>query len=293
MDANNLPQELPPIVLLRAFDAAGRHGSFKAAAAYLHVTPSTISHQIADLECYLGVQLFHRLPRGLSLTSEGSALLADVALAFGRLREATARLRMHGQPVVIRISANPYLAAEILVPMIEAFEAEFPHHSIHISATEVLEDPGDGGIDFCVRFGDGNWPGVEAQALYPVSGVPVIAAQLDDIEPARIDYPFRGQSAWQTWQSRGGESVRTGKLVRSFNGYGAAMRAAEQGLGVTLALWPVVQPWIRAARIRRYGTEPGIALGVMYLLNRPLTPAQTTLRAVRDWLVKTLVAVVQ
>jgi LysR family transcriptional regulator, glycine cleavage system transcriptional activator len=286
------PQPLPPIVLLRAFDAAGRHGSFKAAAAYLNVTPSTISHQIADLEQYLGVQLFHRLPRGLSLTGEGGALLTDVALAFGRLREATERLRTKGQPMVIRISANPFVAAEILVPMIEAFEAEFAGHSIHVSATEALEDPGDGGIDFCVRFGDGGWPGVETQALYPVSGVPVVATRLDDAAPPRIDYPFRGQSAWQTWHARGGPTVRTSSQLRSFNGYAAAMRAAEQGLGVTLALWPVVQPWVRAARIRLHGEAPGLPLGTMYLVNRPLAPSQTTLRRVRDWLARTLISAV-
>jgi LysR family glycine cleavage system transcriptional activator len=286
-------QPLPPFVLLRAFDAAGRHGSFKAAAAYLNVTPSTISHQIADLEQYLGVQLFHRQPRGLSLTGEGSTLLADISLAFGRLREATARLRTQGQPMTVRISANPFVAAEILVPMIEAFEAEFPRHSIHVSATEALEDPGDGGVDFCVRFGDGGWPGLEAQALYPVSGVPVAAMRLVDAAPPCIDYPFRGQSAWKTWYARGGPAVRTGSQVRSFNGYAAAMRAAEQGLGVTLALWPVVRPWVRAARIRVLGDAPGLPLGTMYLVNRSLAPSQTTLRNVRDWLIRTLVSAVE
>ncbi len=289
---NAVPSQLPPIILLRAFDAAGRHGSFKAAAAYLNVTPSTISHQIAGLEEYLGVPLFHRLPRGLALTSEGSALLADVALAFGRLRDATARLRSRGQPVVVRISANPFFAAEILVPMIESFEAAFPTHSIHIAATELLEDPSDGAVDFCVRFGDGHWPGLETQALYPVSGVPVVAARLDDPAPARIDYPFRGLSAWQTWQTRGGKPVSASTQVRSFNGYAAAMRAAEQGLGVTLALWPVVQPWVRAARIRRFGEERGMPLGTMFLVNRPLAPSQTTLRNVRDWLIDALPAAV-
>lgn len=285
--AGSSTSEMPPIALLRAFDAAGRHGSFKQAAAYLHVTPSTISHQIADLESYLGVQLFQRLPRGLRLTAEGSALLEDVSAAFVRLRDATARLRSRGQPVVVRVSANPFVAAEILVPLIESFEQAFPGRSLHVSATEVLEDPRDGAIDFCVRFGDGGWPGLASHVLFPLLAVPVVATSVTEPKPACVDYPFRGTSAWEGWRMRGGASIDLARQVRSFNGYGAAMRAVELGLGVSLALWPVVQPWISAGRVRRH-SDQSLPLGNLWLLSRPLSPAQAILLAARDWLIKAL-----
>lgn len=278
---------MAPIVLLRAFDAAGRHGSFKQAAAYLHVTPSTISHQIADLENYLGVQLFQRLPRGLRLTAEGSTLLEDVSAAFSRLRDATARLRAHGQPKLVRISANPFVASEILVPLVQAFEQAFEGRSLHVSATEALEDPRDGAIDFCVRFGDGAWPGLEIHPLYPLSAIPIVAPSLGDSLPVCVDYPFRGVSAWEGWRLRGGAAVDMGRQVRSFNSYGAAMRAVELGLGVSIALWPVVQPWIASGRVRRH-SDASLPLGNLWLLSRPLSPAQATLRAVRDWLIRAL-----
>ena len=279
--------EMPPIVLLRAFDAAGRHGSFKQAAVYLHVTPSTISHQIADLESHLGVQLFQRLPRGLRLTAEGSALLEDVSAAFVRLRDATARLRGRGQPMLVRISANPFVASEILVPLIESFEQAFPGRSLQVSATEALEDPRDGAIDFCVRFGDGAWPGLDIHRLYPLSAVPVVATSVTDHAPACVDYPFRDISAWDGWRLRGGSSVGMGRQVRSFNSYGAAMRAVELGLGVSLALWPVVQPWISGGRVRLH-SDASLPLGDLWLLSRPLSPSQATLLGVRDWLIQAL-----
>lgn len=280
------PSDLPPLALLRAFDAAGRHLSFKAAASSLHVSASTISHQVADLEQYLGVQLFQRQTRGLSLTGEGVALLAEVSVAFSQLRAATTRLRTRGQPMVIRISANPFLASEILMPLIEAFELAFEGRSVHLSATEALEDPRDGGVDFCIRFGDGIWPGLERVALYPVSAVPVIAPSVRGL-PALVDYPFRGQSAWKMWELRGGAVIPGNGIVRSFSSFQAAMAATAQGLGVSLAVWPVVQRWIGDGRLVLHD-QSSVPLGHLDLLCRPLSPAQSTLRSVRDWLVAAL-----
>jgi LysR family glycine cleavage system transcriptional activator len=71
-------QKLPPLVELRAFDAAARHLSFKKAAAELGVTPTAISHQIRLLERYCGRTLFRRRPRPLSLTDAGVRLLPAI-----------------------------------------------------------------------------------------------------------------------------------------------------------------------------------------------------------------------
>src|SRR6266481_9756432 len=70
--------KLPPLIELRAFDAAARHLSFKEAAAELGVTPTAISHQIRLLERYCGRPLFCRRPRPLRLTDAGSQLFSVV-----------------------------------------------------------------------------------------------------------------------------------------------------------------------------------------------------------------------
>src|SRR5687767_7733005 len=67
---NRKSDRLPPLNALRAFDAAARHLSFKRAALELHVTPGAVSHQVKQLEEYLGVPLFRRLTRALELTRE-------------------------------------------------------------------------------------------------------------------------------------------------------------------------------------------------------------------------------
>lgn len=285
--------DLPPIMLLRAFDAAGRHRSFKRAAEVLHVTPSTISHQITELEAHLGVSLFVRERRGVALTPEGSALLQEVAPAFERLRAATTAIRRGGQPTAVRISANPFFAAEILVPQIAAFDAAFPGISIHVSATETLEDPRDGRVDFCVRMGAAPAPGLDRHELYAVSIAPVVGAQISSLAPPRIDFPFHGNSAWQQWSARVAQELDPNTPVRQFSSYDAALRAAAQGLGVTLAMLPVVQPWLDQGLLQRVVGAPEMSIGPLELLSRPLTPSASTLRAVRDWLIAAFRAAAQ
>jgi len=287
-----LAGDLPPVALLRAFDAAGRHGSFKAAADYLRVTPSTISHQIADLEQWLGVSLFERRRSGLSLTAAGEALLLDVADAFARLRSATALLRQRGQPTSVRISANPFFAGEVLVPLIARFDLAFPECSIHVEATEQLQDPRDGEVDFCVRTGEGDWPGLEVERLYSLFAFPAVSSGFVGNAPALISYRFRGVDVWQAWRLRGGEEVVENAAVRRFGGFGAAMRACAEGLGVTLALWPVAQPWFAQSRLRRYGRASALPVGAAFLLSRPLPASQVRMRLMRRWLRDALVEAV-
>ena len=86
-------RKLPSLSALRAFEAAARHRSAKAAAQELSVTPTAISHQLRQLEEYLGVALFVRKPRQLVLTGAGQTLLTASSEAFDTLAETVARLR--------------------------------------------------------------------------------------------------------------------------------------------------------------------------------------------------------
>lgn len=86
---------LPSLALLRTFEAAARHLSFKKAAAEVCVTPVAVSQQIKALEAYVGVPLFHRMTRALALTDQGSAMLPKIREGFDCL--AAAPLNHTGQ----------------------------------------------------------------------------------------------------------------------------------------------------------------------------------------------------
>ena len=80
---------LPSLNALRAFEASGRHLSFRHAATELCVTAGAVSQQVKGLETTMGVSLFRRLPRGLVLTPEGEAYLVPISDAFKRISRAT------------------------------------------------------------------------------------------------------------------------------------------------------------------------------------------------------------
>ena len=80
---------LPPLNALKAFEAASRHQSFKDAADELCVTQGAVSRHIQKLEMHLGVALFDRAHRRVTLTSEGVRYVQDIREAFRRVSEAT------------------------------------------------------------------------------------------------------------------------------------------------------------------------------------------------------------
>jgi TolB-like protein len=89
---------LPPLKALRAFEAAARYMSFKAAADELALTPTAISHKIRLLETVLGRALFRRRPRPLTLTPAGAALFPVVQNGFESIAEAFAMVRSEEVP---------------------------------------------------------------------------------------------------------------------------------------------------------------------------------------------------
>src|ERR1700733_14562288 len=107
---------IPSTRTLKTFQAAPRTGSFKHAASKLCLTPSAVSYRIKALEEDLGVALFHRGPRELTLTEAGSAYLADVDAAFHQLDAATGTLRSRFGRPSLHVRVPPFFVSEFLLP---------------------------------------------------------------------------------------------------------------------------------------------------------------------------------
>src|SRR5437868_3240374 len=99
-------KKLPPMVELRAFDAATRHLSFKKAAVELGVTPTAISHQIRLLEGHCGHALFRRRPRPLSLTEAGARLSPIIRVGLEAFATAIAGVRRADDKQVLRVTTT-------------------------------------------------------------------------------------------------------------------------------------------------------------------------------------------
>ena len=126
---------LPSLNGLRAFEAAARHLSFTSAASELNVTQTAISHQIRRLEQELGISLFVRQNRALTLTPEAKEYLPGVRAAFNDLRLATDRLLRRDNDHVLTVShaglagGEMAAAAAVRVPG-GASRHRRPHHHL-------------------------------------------------------------------------------------------------------------------------------------------------------------------
>src|ERR1700722_20682111 len=103
---------LPSTKTLRAFQLAAASGSFKTAASQLFLTPSAVSHQIRALEEELGVPLFHRGARTLTLTDAGQSYLEEIEYLFERLDKATRELRGRSGRSTLRPRGGLFFAIE-------------------------------------------------------------------------------------------------------------------------------------------------------------------------------------
>ncbi|HTG77157.1 MAG TPA: LysR family transcriptional regulator, partial [Steroidobacteraceae bacterium] len=117
---------LPPLTSLRAFEAAARLLSFTRAARELHVTPAAISHQIRGLERHLGVELFRRGSRRLTLTDSGQLAAEHLREGFDRLARGVGVLRGGQRNGQLTVGATPSFATRWLVPRLPRLARRVP-----------------------------------------------------------------------------------------------------------------------------------------------------------------------
>lgn len=144
-------RRLPALSSLRAFEAAARRISFKAAAEELSVTPGAISQQIRTLEADLGVQLFVRKTRAVELTPAGHQLQPSISQAFLQIRQAVDQVRPQTAPQ-LRISSTNALISKWLLPRLHRFTSEYPEIQVHIESHQPLDDGAVPETDIEIRY---------------------------------------------------------------------------------------------------------------------------------------------
>lgn len=250
---------LPPLHSLRAFEAAARHLSFTRAAQELHVTQTAVSHHVKQLEGHLGVVLFLREPRKLSLTAEGQAWARELSDVFGRLHAAHERLRVRPRSArpVVAVSVIPSFAARWLVPRLGRFLARNPDVDVHISPSEHLVDFAAERIDLGVRYGSGRYPGLATAKLADDAYVAVCAPALrarhrltvpEDLRRAVLlhdDEP----DGWQKWLAARGVRGVVASSGTVLTDSSMLVAAAVEGQGVALARWSLAFDDLEAGRL--------------------------------------------
>ncbi len=194
-----------PLNALRAFEAAARHLSFTNAAIELCVTPAALSHQVKALEERLGVLLFRRLPRGLSLTDEGQMLLPVVRDSFDRIADALGRFQGGMMREVLTVGAVGTFAVGWLLPRLPRFHEAHAFVDLRLSTNNNRVDIAAEGLDYAIRFGDGAWHGTDAVLLFEAPFTPLcspaIAARLQSLSDLARETLLRSYRSedWPDW----------------------------------------------------------------------------------------------
>jgi len=169
-------RKLPPLIELRAFEAAARHMSFKKAAAELGVTPTAISHQIRLLEVYCGHPLFRRRPRPLTLSEAGARLFPVIRDGLEAFATAIATVKRDGERQPLRVTTTNAFASRWLVPRLSRWRrANVP---LEVIGTDAVLDLGAGDADVAIRNMATMPTDGAARELFRDSFWPVCAPQL-------------------------------------------------------------------------------------------------------------------
>lgn len=278
-----------PLNALRAFEAAARHLSFTRAAIELCVTQAAVSHQVKLLEQRVGVTLFRRLPRGLMITEEGLALLPSLQESFDRMADMLERFEGGHVREVLKLGAVGTLAVGWLLPRLHDFREKYPFVDLRLSTNNNRVDIAAEGLDYTIKFGNGAWHDIEAEALFeaPLSVlcIPQIAEQVKSPEDVSHQTLLRSYRAdeWPSWFEEAGV---TAPPLRGmvFDSSVLMVEAAIQGAGVALA-----PPLMFSRQIATGALEQPfdiyISKGSYWLIRLKSRPVSPAMEMFRNWLI--------
>jgi DNA-binding transcriptional LysR family regulator len=249
---------------LIAFARAGSLGSYTAAARSLSVSPSAISKSIQRLESHLGVTLFTRTTRSLTLTAEGRDIHGR---ALRLLRDADdieqVAKAARGEPTgMLRIAASIAVGLHVVAPALPQFRKLYPKLTIDLRLSDQMLDLVEEGIDLAVRIGDLADSRLLSRRLSPhrlccyaspgylaARGTPMHPDQLETHDTVNLRYQSTGQMF--RWPFRVGvrdvEIVPSSSIVVDASEAVLATIAAGGGIGIAACF--MAGPWVKRGEL--------------------------------------------
>ncbi len=282
---------------LVVFEAAARLQSFTRAAQELNVQQPAVSASIKQLETSLGVVLFRRSHRRITLTNAGNRLFADVTRAFEMLSHSASSIRQFASNDHVTLSASSAFNNYWLMPRIASFQQNHPDIDLRLQSSDREPDLTVETISLAVRLGDGNWPDCEAQlisdeVIYPVAAPRVMAAAVTlrsvpgllNQRLIHLEEPIRERPSWDQWFREFGITEVTPRSGLRLNDYALVLQAAMAGEGFAFGWHHIVDPLIQQGLLAarpEWTWRTGKGFYLVWSKSRPLTPEA---EIVRDWI---------
>lgn len=286
---------------LLSFVRSAECGSFSAAARRLGLTPAAVSRNVAQLESNLGVQLFQRSTRRVTLTEAGERFFGNVGPSLEGVQAAIADVTSHaGEPAgVLKVTAAPGFGRDFLLPLMPAFLNQYPSviPEWHLDNRQV--DLVAEGFDAAIGGGFELAPGQIAREIAPAHLILVASkeylrgkdriAQLDDISQLEhLAMRSTTTGKVRSWMLRGPEGQQRTLEMKPrllVNDPQALCQSVLLGLGTALLAVPDVLKHLEEGSMERVLPEWYVNAGTisLYFSSQKLLPAKT--RAFVDFVV--------
>ncbi|WP_309090526.1 transcriptional regulator GcvA [Phenylobacterium sp.] len=283
---------LPPFFALRALEAAARHRSYSRAAEELSVTHGAVSQQIRKLEEELGARLFERRGNAMIPTAEAERLAREVARAHDILKNAVGSFTKAAERDPLVVSLDPQFANRWLPTRLAGLLGHPAGANLELRVDSRLANFVTDGADMGVRYGAGNWPGLETVRLFRESLLPVCSPELLARHPMKAPQDLlaapllhHSHRPWSLWLGHFGiESPAVQGMI--FEDSVMLLEAAAQGIGVALARSGLIEQDLRSGRlVRPFELDVASELG-FWVVWRPDSRKLRRIHALRDWLIE-------
>ncbi|WP_339539664.1 LysR family transcriptional regulator [Pseudomonas sp. RA_5y_Pfl1_P24] len=287
---------------IECFVRSAEGGSFAEAARHLSLTPAAVGKSVAKLEARLGVRLFQRSTRRLTLTEAGKLFLEEVSGSLTTIQNAVANLASaEGRPVgTLKVSMGPVFGNRYVVPLLGAFMRRFPDISPDWHFDNRQVDLIGQGFDAAIGGGFELPQGVVARKLTPAHRVlvasPDYLAQRPPVDTPEdlarctgilIRSPQTGRiRSWQLTSIEREQRPLMLKPSMTMSDSEAACCASGQGLGIALVSMPMAVPFLDSSAVVRvlpdwYVDDGNISI---YYAEHKLLPGKT--RAFVDFIIE-------
>ncbi|WP_118182529.1 transcriptional regulator GcvA [Paraburkholderia phosphatilytica] len=261
-----MTRSLPSLNALRVFEAAGRLGSFKDAAAELHVTHGAVSQQVRLLEAWLGAPLFERHNRRVVLTPAARNYLAEIGPLFEQLSLATARYGSSaGVARTLSVNAIATFTLRWLVPRLAGFRAAHPDVEIRIDTSNEPVEGLNERYDVIIRGGPDTFYGYAMRPFLTEERVPVCSPALLRTLPLRTPEDLRNHTLlhasslprlWADWLAKANVPSLMPATALTFDHFYLTLQAAIDGIGVAMGPTALVADDLAAGRLVAPFTGP-------------------------------------
>jgi LysR family glycine cleavage system transcriptional activator len=291
-------RHIPPLPAVRVFEAAARHENFTQAAAELGMTQAAVSYQIKLLEDRLGLPLFHRSKRRVTLSDAGRRIAPLVSGAFDDLSDAFSSVVADDEGV-LKISTTQTFATNWMAPRLGLFQIERPELAVRLHTDSGLVDFARDDIDVAIRSGFGPWPPLRQHFLFRLNVTPMCSP--DFLERHGIERPEQlfevprlspGDVWWKLWLVAAGLGDRSDPVTGGIrlDSQVAEGNAAMAGHGVAMLsplMWRNDLARGRLVQLFALTVNEGPNYWLVYPDHKR---GQPKIRAFREWMLKEVAA---